>query len=136
MRKFITLAVLACCAAGVTQCAKTITFPVSVLVPAAQAKAQISLDKNGNTQIDLKVNYLAPPQNLTPPKATYILWLQTPDNQIVGLGQLTVGSDRKGEVKGVTQLKEFRLFVTAEDDPAAASPGQQVILTTGFFTVG
>jgi hypothetical protein len=133
MRRFITLAILACCAAGVTQCAKKVTFPVSSAVPAAQAKAQISRDNNGNTQIELKVDYLAPPENLTPPRSAYIVWIQTPNDEVVALGRLMVDSKRRGVLKGVTQFKEFRLFVTAEDDPTVGSPGQQMVLSTGFF---
>ena len=133
MRRFITLAILVCCAAGLTQCTRKVTFPVSSTVPAALAKAQIGRDRNGNTQIELKVDYLAPPENLTPPKSAYLVWIQPPNEQAVALGRLMVDSKRRGVLKGVTQFREFSLFVTAEDDPAVAFPGEQMVLSTGML---
>ncbi|MFH0778505.1 MAG: hypothetical protein V2A71_07730 [Candidatus Eisenbacteria bacterium] len=131
MRKVIALAVLVCCLTVLVNCAKTVTFPVSVVVPAAQAKAKVGLDKNGNALVELTVNHLAPPQNLNPPRSVYVVWIHTPDNRVINLGQLRVGGKLKGAIRGITPFKEFRLVVTAEDDPMAAYPGQQTVLSTG-----
>jgi hypothetical protein len=58
---------------------------------------------------------LAPSENLKPPKKVYLVWSQAPDGKNINLGQLTVGSDRRGTLKSPTPMQVFRIIATAED---------------------
>ncbi|MRR54898.1 MAG: hypothetical protein EG822_10375 [Deltaproteobacteria bacterium] len=111
-------------------CATKEPIPASNVVPAATGVTKVSKDSNDNTSIHLKVDHLAPPQNLQPPRAIYVVWVQTPDNQTYNLGQLKVDKELEGELKAVTPFKIFRLVITAEDFPTVSLPSQQVVLTT------
>src|SRR5215213_3080912 len=53
-------------------------FPLTAAesVPAARGEVDVGRDKNGNTKVELKVEHLAAPENLTPPKAAYIVCFQ------------------------------------------------------------
>lgn len=85
--------------------------------------------------VDVEVEHLAPPENLSPPKKLYVVWAQTPNGRFVNLGQMVVGNNRVGKFYAVSPLKEFRLVVTAEDIPATITPSKQEILTTETFTI-
>ncbi len=135
MKRVLSAAIILALFLGFAGCAKTVKFPGSAVVPAAQAVAKVGMDKNENVHIDLRVNHLARPQSLVPPRYTYVVWLQTPDNRIVNFGLLKVGGNLKGRITGITTLREFRIIVSAEDDPTATLPGSQVVLTTQAFRV-
>src|SRR2546423_6836114 len=97
-------------------------------VPAATGHAEIGTDRNGNTTIDLKVQHLAKPENLTPAASTYVVWIQprggAPQNQ----GALQVNSDLNGEYKGTTPYKNFDILVTAENDAKTNTPSGQEVM--------
>lgn len=116
-------------------CAQTVAFRGSPEAPAALGEAKVSTDRNGNTVVEVEVEHLAPPENLSPPKQLYVVWAQTANGRFVNLGQMVVGKNRVGKFTGVSPLNEFRLVVTAEDVPATVTPSKQEILTTEIFTV-
>jgi hypothetical protein len=100
-------------------------------VPAAQGQVDVGRDKNGNTKVELKVEHLAPPENLTPPKAAYIVWFQERGGEAVNQGSLKPGKNLKGNFKTVTQLKSFDVIVTAESDTAVKTPsGPEIMRAT------
>jgi hypothetical protein len=72
--------------------------------------------------MDLQIQHLATSENLKPPKKIYVVWSQAPDGKNINLGQLTVGSDRRGTLKSPTPMQVFRIIVTAEDVPTASFP--------------
>lgn len=97
-------------------------------VPAASATAVLTSDSNGNTIIDLKVKNLAKPENLTPPKSVYVVWIQPRGGAPIKQGQLQVNNKLQGEFKSPTTYKTFDVFVTAEDSGAVDHPtGQEVL---------
>lgn len=131
--KTLTAAVLVSLLIGTGGCATKIVFPGSPTVPAAQAKAKINRDDNGNAKIELKVRHLARPSSLYPPRSVYIVWLQTPENKSINFGQLTVDDDLEGTITGISPYARFRIVITAEDGPEVLSPGPQIVLSTDVF---
>jgi hypothetical protein len=100
-------------------------------VPAATATAELTHDSNGNTVVDLKVNHLAKPENLTPPRSVYIVWIQPRGGTPIKQGQLQVNSNLEAEFKSPTTYKSFDIFVTAEDSALVTQPtGQEVLRQT------
>jgi len=118
-----------------TSCSKKITFLNSAVVPAAEGTVTIKQDNNNNYNIDLKVNQLADPGRLTPPKAAYVVWMETSENGIQNIGQLKTnktGFSRMltSSLKTVTPHKPTMFFITAEDDATGNYPGMTVVLKT------
>jgi hypothetical protein len=108
--------------------AKTYHMTASTTVPGASAELNVGKEKNGNLQIELKVDHLAQPGRLTPSASTYVVWLQQEGSQAQSQGELKVGSDLKGELRTATPLRDFNVFVTAETDSQTKSPSDQVVL--------
>jgi hypothetical protein len=100
--------------------------------PAAAGETELKHDKNGNLTVDLKVKHLANPQNLTPPKSTYVVWIQPKDSTSPAkLGELRVNDKLEGEFKGPVPVPNFQIFVTAEDGPTVSQPsGPEVLRQT------
>lgn len=105
-----------------------VTLNPSSSVPAASATAQLTQDKNGNTIVDLKVKHLAKPENLTPPRSVYVVWIQPSGSAPLKQGQLNVDSNLNGEFKSPTTYKSFDIFVTAEDSGSVTQPSGQEVL--------
>jgi hypothetical protein len=117
-----------------SSCSKTVRFQTSTVVPGADAKVKLSKDQNQNNFIEMTVTNLADPTKLTPPKKTYVVWMET-NNGIKNMGQLVsetsyFSSARKATFKAVTPFKPLRFFVTAENNPTISTPGSQIVLTT------
>ena len=114
-------------------CSQTMRLRNSRDVPAAVGEAEFSKADNNNTRVKINVDHLAPPQNLSPARTTYIVWAQGPTGQVQNLGQMKVGSDRKSEFTGTTTLPVFRLMVTAEDRPDVSFPSPQIVFSTDSY---
>lgn len=119
----------------VSACSKKITFPVSDVVPAAEAVLQVDEDSNDNYQIDLEVSNLAQPDRLTPPRRHYVVWMVTQRHGTINIGNLNINRKNNGELSTNTPYEPIRIFVTAEDNPKPVLPSTQVILNSGDFKV-
>jgi hypothetical protein len=97
-------------------------------VPAARGQVDVGRDKNGNTKVEIEVEHLAPPENLTPPRTAYVVWFQERGSEPLNQGTLKPNKSLKATFKSVTPLKSFDVFVTAESDPATkAAAGPEVL---------
>lgn len=107
---------------------KTYHFASTKIDPSAMGDADLSKDKNGNTNVSLRVEHLAKPTLLTPPANLYVVWFQEPGSEPENEGQLQVGNDLRGQLKTTTPLRNFDIFVTAETDPTTKTPSDQTVL--------
>src|SRR3954462_14766043 len=71
-----------------TACSQTMRLRNSRDVPAAVGEAEFSKTDNNNTRVKVEVEHLAPPQNLSPARTTYVVWGQSPTGQVQNLGQM------------------------------------------------
>jgi hypothetical protein len=121
MRKFASIVTLVVVSAALVSAAKKYPLTAASIVPAAKGSVEIGKDRNGNTQVKLKVEHLANPTSLTPSQANYIVWLQDkgsgPENQ----GELKVNEKLEGTFQTVTPRKNFDVFVTGENDGTVKS---------------
>ncbi len=116
-------------------CATTkVAFQGSPLQPAADAEAKVHLDENRNAIIELELKYVAPAEKLWPPRALYVVWAESSEGRVLHLGQLIVNEDREGHFNGTTAFENFRLVITAEDEPMPEHPSQPWMLATDYFT--
>lgn len=98
------------------------------LTPAAEGKVVTSTDRNGNTEVEVQVKHVARPQSLTPPRQSYLVWVQPRGMQPQLLGALRVNEDLEGSLKATTTYKDFDVLVTAEDNLKTETPSSTVIL--------
>jgi len=121
-----------------SSCTKKFTFLNSPVVPAATGDVTIKEDKNKNYAIDLSVTNLAEPERLTPPKASYTVWMQTDNKGTLNIGNLKTSSGAlskalTGSLKTVTSHKPTGFFITAEDNTDVSYPGTVVVLKTSTY---
>jgi len=127
MRKvYVVLALLVFC--GIAKASKQFPLTASSIVPAARGHVDVDKDKNGNLKVDVQVEHLANPQNLTPAASTYVVWLQDRAGSIENKGQMKVDKSLSGRFEMTTSMKSFDLFVTGERDFNAKMPyGPEVL---------
>ena len=118
-----------------SSCSRKMTFGTSSVVPAATGSVKIKKSKNDNYNIDLKTTYLAKPEQLTPPKNVYVVWMRTEDNQVKNIGKIKSSSGflsktLKGELNATSTSKPTSFFITAENDGNIQYPGNEVVLQT------
>jgi hypothetical protein len=118
-----------------TACAEKVTFLNSAVVPSAEGTVTIKQGDNNNYDINLSVIRLADPSRLTPPRAVYVVWMETAQSGVQNIGQLktsTKGLSRAltSSLKTVTPHKSTSFFITAEDNAIGSYPGNTVVLKT------
>jgi len=98
-------------------------------VPAASGEVGVQADKsNGNMKVDVKVDHLAQPANLTPPENAYVVWIRPSGEEAHKQGSLGIDKNLKGELKLVTTSKNFDVFITAEQSISVTAPSGVQIL--------
>ena len=130
MRKLFTVCLTLALLATVAL-AKKSPLTAASIVPGARGDVDISEDNNGNTKLKMKVQHLANAENLTPPAAGYVIWLQGRGGDAENQGQLKVDRNLEASFETVTPLKSFDVLVTAEQDFRAKGPsGPEVLKAT------
>jgi hypothetical protein len=131
---FMNMVAIIICFLFMSSCARKMTFGVSSVVPAAKGSVKVKTDKNKNYAIDMRITNLAEPGRLTPPRRTYVVWMETSEG-IKNIGQLRTSSGllskaMRAHLKTVTTFKPESFFITAEDDASVTMPGSTVVLRT------
>jgi hypothetical protein len=108
--------------------AKKFPLTAAASIPAARGQVDVGHDNNGNTKVEVKVEHLAPPENLTPPRTAYVVWFKERDAEPLNQGLLKPGKDLKATFRSVTPLKAFDVVITAESDPNAKSTSGSEIM--------
>ena len=104
---------------------------VSPSVPSAEGTVTFRKLDSDDTGIDLRVRRLAEPAQLNPPGYTYVAWLQpTREDPPQNIGALSLDRELAGELRTVTPLRRFEIFVTAEAASDAAQPTGERLLWT------
>lgn len=118
-----------------SSCNKKMTFAKSQVVPAASGSVKIKKTNNDNYQVDVKITHLAKPEQLTPSKDVYVVWMRTEDNTVKNIGKIKsssgfLSSTLKGELTATATSKPTSFFITAENDGNVQYPGNEVVLQT------
>lgn len=132
MKKISSVLLLSLVSILLIGCSQKIIFPVSKVIPSADAVAKIKKDKNNNYQIGLEVKNLTSPDRLSPPREMYVVWIKT-DKDTINLGQLKssksmFSSSRNASMTTTTPHKPSYFMITAEDQANNKHPGLQVVL--------
>jgi len=107
-------------------------------VPAARGTVKVKVDDNKNHTIEIALINLAEPERLSPAKEMYMVWMETDQGLTKNIGQImtdngTFSKTLKADFKAVSSYTPVKIFITAENDANAQSPGWEVILTTARF---
>lgn len=118
-------------------CGKKAVFAPSSYVPAATGQVKVKKDRNNNYITQIEVTNLAKASMLSPPKNTYVVWMESDNNPAVNLGQLKSSSaflskTLRASFETVSTTKPDKIFITAEDDAEALYPSH-IMLTTNIF---
>ncbi len=121
-----------------SSCARKISFQTSSVVPAARGTVKVKKDKNNNNEIKISLSDLADPSRLQPPKKTYVVWMETDNNNTKNIGQISsstgfLSSKLSASFETVSSFNPVKIFITAEDDGNIQYPGTQVVLSTNNF---
>jgi hypothetical protein len=121
-----------------TSCAIKKNFLLSPVVPAARGNVKIDTDKNKNYNIKIRIFNLAEAERVTSRKSTYVLWMETADNEILNIGQIksskgTLSKSLKAYFETKSSFKPVKIFLTAEDNADVKIPDSQVVLSTERF---
>lgn len=105
----------------------------STAIPAVEGTAQFGRTDDDNTSVALRVRHLARPERLTPPAATYVVWLRPTKNEAAqNIGALAVDDGLNGELRAITPFKAFELFITAESAADVREPSGEPLLWTTY----
>ncbi len=123
-----------------TACAQKVAFLNSPVVPSAEGTVAVKKGSNDNYNIDLNVKRLADPSRLTPPKAVYVVWMETAQSGVQNIGQLKTSTHGLSQMlssslKTVTPHQPTGFIITAEDDAIGSYPGMTVVLKTATIVV-
>lgn len=134
-KSFYFLIAIALVAFMIPSCNQKMTFATSQVAPAATGSVKIKKTSNGNYQVDVKTTHLARPENLTPPRNVYVVWMRTEDNAVRNIGKIKSSSGflsktLKGELTATATSKPTSFFITAENDGNIQYPGSEVVLQT------
>lgn len=105
-----------------TSCSSTTKFPVSSVTPAAVITANVKQDKSNNYTISVTAKNLASADRLSPPKNTYVVWIETRDSGVKNIGQLKGKNDKTSTLETLTPFDPVVILITAEDDGTVSYP--------------
>lgn len=110
-----------------TKTTPLVTTPAS---PAAQGQVETRRTANQNTEVDLEVQYMAPPDKIAEDATVYVVWARpiAQDLPPQNVGSFVVSEDRKASLKTVTPYERFDLIVTPEPTGTVASPTHEPVL--------
>lgn len=97
--------------------------------PAAVGVVEVKQDSNQNTVGELRVQHLAPPQELRNDLNVYVAWVRpVGENAWQNVGQLVVGESREGNLEVRVPHPQFELTLSAESDGQAEQPSEFIVL--------
>lgn len=105
-----------------TSCTSTTKFPVSSVTPEADISATVKKDKSNNYAISVTAKNLASAERLSPPKKTYIVWIETRDNGVKNIGQLKGKRDKDAKLETVSSFDPLEIIITAENESDISYP--------------
>jgi len=113
-------------------------FETSREVPAAEGAVKVKKDNNNNYKVSLKIIRLSPAERLSPPRNTYVVWMDTDLNGTINIGNIETSKGLfskklKSSLETVTPYKPVRFFITAENEKRIEYPGTQTVLRTRYY---
>lgn len=103
-------------------CTKPVKFPSSSSLPAAEITASKKQDSNKNYIIEVKATNLASPEQLSPKRNNYSVWILTANGEVKNIGQLLNKNEESASLKATTPFNAKEIFITAGDKGNVSYP--------------
>ncbi len=107
-----------------------IDFQGTELMQQANGEAKVQ-NKGNRIEIEAKFEGLDDATKFGLEYLTYVLWAVSPQGRAVNLGEVVL-KNGAGQVKAITDMQTFGMFVTAEPYFAVTQPGNTVVLENVF----
>ncbi|PWJ54268.1 hypothetical protein CLV98_11830 [Dyadobacter jejuensis] len=131
MKTFNKLALLVTVALLTFACSSQMKLINSSVVPAATGSVKVKQDKNKNYGIEVEVRNLAQPDQLTPSRSHYVVWMDAQNVSAKKLGLMRISSKGlKGSLSTVSAQEPKKIFITAEKDEDVRYPSSFVVFST------
>jgi hypothetical protein len=85
---------------------------------------------NGNTDLSVRVEHLAPPSKIVSDATVYVVWIQPADAVIQNVGAMKLNKHLEGRLDTVTSQSRFKLTVTPEAGPSGSQPTNEPVFTS------
>src|SRR5688572_19057738 len=82
--------------------ARTQTMTSGSGVPAAEGTVRSSEGDNGNTNVAVRVNHLAPASKVASDATVYVVWIQARNGTVQNVGALRLDDDLEGTLETMT----------------------------------
>jgi hypothetical protein len=106
--------------------------------PAATGEVRAIPAPNGNTNVTITVDHLAPPERIARDATAYVVWIVPKGDSVQGstgtamptnAGQIRLGSDLHAELQVVTPYKDFQVQITPERSAMEQQPTAPPVLS-------
>jgi hypothetical protein len=114
---------------ALVSCASAQKLTGGALAPAASGTVDAKIGEGGNTQLEVKVEHLAPPEKVSSGATVYVVWVIAKDAPAVNVGDLKLNADLDGSLQTVTPQHAFELKITAESVSTASNISGPVVLS-------
>lgn len=130
------LAVLLSIALATPIGAVTLQLGSSSEIPAARGAARLKHTKNGNVEIKLRVEHLAPAARIIPGAKVFVVWTRglAPRAEAQNLGALQVDKNLSAKLTAVTSMSSFDLFITCEQSQTTTAPSLPELLPLHYMS--
>jgi hypothetical protein len=99
-------------------------------VPASQGTVEATAGANGNTNLEVRVKHLAPPEKVAADATVYVVWVQPRGAAHQSVGALRLNSELEGTLATVTPHRRFLVTVTPEPSGQVAEPTHDPVFTS------
>ena len=104
-------------------------FITNTQFPGAQGSMNTKIDKNGNTNLEIRVKHLAAADMISPGANAYVVWVQPSGTAVAqNIGTLKVNENLEGSHMTKVPYKNFRVFITPESNTMAQRPTGVTVL--------
>lgn len=103
-------------------CGKTIKFPVSDVVPAADITAKITKEGEPNYLVTIVAKNLAAPERLQTAKKIYVIWAISEAGVVRNTGHFMHENAKKATYKASFPYQPIEVFITAENEQDNCTP--------------
>ena len=107
----------------------TVPLETTPRTPAAVGKMDVTQDPNQNTVGQLRVQHLAPPQELRGDLNVYVAWVRPAgEDAWQNVGQLVIDASREGSLEVRVPHERFEVAVSAEATGDATDPSDFIVM--------
>ena len=113
-------------------CATTQAMRSGPGVPASEGTVSTSAADNGNTNVTVRVEHLAPAWKVAADATVYVVWIQPRNDPAAAwqsVGAMSLDDDLDGTLDTVTSQNRFLVMVTPEPNGQVELPSHEAVLT-------